>query len=57
MKKLYIYDIPDGQEWKIGLLSSLLEIRDEKWVVLFDNEGEGLIDDEVKQMIDGVCEN
>ena len=57
MKKLYIYGIPDGQEWKIGLLSSLLEIRDEKWVVLFDNEGEGLIDDEVKQMIDGICEN
>ena len=57
MKKQYIYDIPDGQEWKIGLLSSLLEIRDGKWEILFDSEGEGLIEDEIKKMIDGVSGN
>ena len=57
MKKSYIYDIPEGQEWKIGLLSSLLEIRDGKWEILFDNEEGGIIEDDIKRMIDGVCVN
>ena len=46
-----------GKEWKIGLLSSLLEIRDGKWMILFDEEGEDLTEDEVKLMIDDVCKN
>ena len=51
------YEIPAGKEWKIGLLSSLLEIQDGKWMISFDEEGEGITEDEVKLMIDDVCKN
>ena len=41
------YEIPAGKEWKIGLLSSLLKIQDCKWMISFDEEGEGVTEDEV----------
>ena len=57
LKHSNTYKIPEGQAWKISLLSSLIQIRERNWQVLFDNEGEGLIEDEVKLMIDDICKN
>ena len=56
-KQYNIYVIPEGQEWKTGLLSSLLEVRDKKGMILFNDEDEDLIEDELKLMIDDVCKN
>ena len=53
LKHSNTYKIPEGQAWKISLLSSLIQIGRS----LFDNEGEGLIEDEVKLMIDDICKN
>ena len=51
------YEIPVGKEWKVGLLSSLIEIRNGKWMLLFDEEGEDVTEDGFKLMIDDVCKN
>ena len=52
-----VYGIPEESKWKISLLESLLEIRDGRWEVLFEEEntrGE-LCKDEVTFMIDELC--
>ena len=54
---LFIYSIPEGHEWKLGLLTSLIEIRDHKWSVDFDEEGDSLKEDEITAMINQVCTN
>ena len=54
---LFIYSIPEGQEWKLGLLTSLIEIRYHKWSFNFDEEGDVLKEDEITVMINQVSTN
>ena len=51
------YEVPKGQEWKIALLSSLLQIREGEWTVTFDEEShESKFEDEaINKMIDFLC--
>ena len=42
-----VYETPLDQEWKIGLLKSLIEIRDNQWSVDFDEEIGVLVSQEV----------
>ena len=45
-------------EWKLPLLVSLLEMKDSRWSVTFDEEtGSCIGDDEITTMIDNVCLN
>ena len=55
LNELCVYEVPKEHEWKKGLLISLLEIRDSKWMVQFDEESENFNEDEVQLMIDNVC--
>ena len=55
MNDQYVYKVPKGHEWKIGLLISLLEIKENNWIVQFDEENDVLSEDEVQMMIDDVC--
>ena len=51
-----MYEIPLGEEWRLGLLRSLLELRQSNWEVLFDEEGENTLEeDDISEMIDEVC--
>ena len=50
-----VSEVPVGEEWRIPLLSSLLEIRDERWVINFDDEDDTETIDAIKLMIDKVC--
>ena len=54
-----VYKIPENQDWKIPLLSSLIEIRDERWSILFDEENhEGTLDEhQVQDIIEYLCMN
>ena len=59
LKQLAAYEAPEEERWKIPLLGSLVEIRDQRWQVLFDDEdNEGkLSEDDVTAMIDHWCIN
>ena len=51
-----VYKCPQESKWIIPLLESLIEIRDQRWEVLFDEEDECRItEDDVTAMIDRLC--
>ena len=55
-----VYDTPAGDEWKLPLLVSLLEIREDNWEVLYvdENDSSALPDDnDIVDMINDVCIN
>ena len=35
-----VYQPPEGEEWRLGILESLLELKGENWSVLFNEEAE-----------------
>ena len=47
--------IPVGQEWRIPMLTNLIEVRDERWEVNFDDEIMNLESSEVDVMIRDIC--
>ena len=53
-----MYTVPEGEEWRRGLLEYLLELREENWDVLFneeDEEEENLEPNDIEAMIFEVC--
>ena len=50
-----IYTMPAEDHWKIPLLKSLIELRNNQWEVLFDEEEHSFRGDEIQLMIDDVC--
>ena len=57
-RNCWVYQVPEGDEWKLPLLHSLLEIRSENWEILFNEEEEGIGDfdgDDLSTMIEEVC--
>ena len=50
-----VYETPAGQEWRVPLLQSLLEIRDDRWSLQFDEETGNLNADEITTLINNVC--
>ena len=57
LNNLRLYETPVNQEWKFGLLKSLLAIRDEQWFLEFDEETEQFASKEINDLIVNVCEN
>ena len=55
MNEKLIYQIPEGEEWKVGLIASLMQIRNDKWSILFDEEQDELGNDDITFMLDNVC--
>ena len=52
LRKYKVYPVPEGHEWKLPLLISLLEIRSENFEVFFDEEGEEELDgNDIESMI------
>ena len=54
MNEKYLYNIPKGGEWKVGLITSLMQIRNDKWSILFDEEQDELGNDDITFMLDNV---
>ena len=50
-----VYETPAGQEWRVPLLQSLHEIRDDRWSLQFDEETGNLYADEITTLIDNAC--
>ena len=51
-----VYAIPDGEEWRVPLLRCLLEIRENRWTVNFNEEDDETInEDAIKLLIDRAC--
>ena len=50
-----VYRVPESEEWRIPLLTSLIEMREERWCVKFDEEDDDLSVDAIKMMIDRAC--
>ena len=50
-----VYKLPEGEEWRIPFLLSLMQLRNENWVVTFDEEKTSLETDEIQTMINTVC--
>ena len=57
LESFNVYKPPEEAKWKLPLLMSLIEIRDQRWEVLFnEEEEEGRIsEDNVTAMIDQLC--
>ena len=57
LKQFSAYPVPEESKWKIKFVESLIEIRDQRWEVLFDEEEDGgkLSENEVTTMIDRWC--
>ena len=58
MRDHQVYKTPEGEEWRLPMLVSLLEIREENWEILYDDEEENESapgENDVKDMIDEVC--
>ena len=53
-----LYRVVEEQEWKLPLLHSLLEVRDDQWEIRFgDDDVEQLQDDDINDMIHDICVN
>ena len=51
-----MYSVPSGEEWRIPLLSSLIEMKEKRWVVEFDEENnDTLSNNAIDKMIDRAC--
>ena len=50
-----VYSVSESEEWRIPLLTSLIEMREERWCVKFDEEDDDLSIDAIKMMIDKAC--
>ena len=50
-----VHETPVEENWRLGLLVSLLEVRDARWSVMFDEESGRLSEDETSAMINDVC--
>ena len=52
-----VYPIPEDQKWRLPLLESLLEIRDDQWEIRFEEEDDDdqLDDDDIEGMIADIC--
>jgi hypothetical protein len=50
-----IYTMPEGHDWKISLIKGIMEVREEKWEVLFDDENECLNDEDLQSILDHAC--
>ena len=50
-----VYNVPESEKWRIPLLTSLIEMREERWCVKFDEEDDDLPVDAIKMMIDRAC--
>ena len=53
-----IYVTPEGEEWRLPLLQSLLEVRSENWDILFNEEEEeqdNFDGNDISAMIEETC--
>ena len=50
-----VYKPVEDRPWIIPLLVTLLEIRDQRWEVNFNEEDEQLMPDEIQTIIDDIC--
>ncbi len=55
LKTHRVYTAPSISKWKIPLLTSLLEFRNQQWEVTFDEIEEKLEPTEIQCMIDDIC--
>ena len=57
LRNFRVYPVPEGEEWRLPLLQSLVEIRSENWEIFFNEESDDdeLDDDDIEMMIKEVC--
>ena len=56
LKDYEAYRIPDGQEWRIPLLSSLMKVREGQWEIIFDEEdSDDPNENNIDHLINMVC--
>ena len=46
-----VHETPVEENWRLGLLVSLLEVRDARWSVMFDKEDGQRIEDETTTIL------
>ena len=54
LRNYRVYTHPSSEQWRIGLLHSLIELREDRWHIVFDEE-EKLNKSELDLMIEDVC--
>ena len=52
-----MYKIPEGEEWRVPLIESLLEVKAGNWAIEFDEEEDTLNGDAVTLMLERACSN
>ena len=55
LKTFRVYSVPNNQHWRIGMLHSLIELRENKWHITFDDEQQNIDKSQISLMIEDVC--
>ena len=55
LKSYRVYTVPSHQHWRIGMLHSLMEIRENRWSITFDEEQDSIDKSQISLMIEDVC--
>ena len=52
-----VYNVPENEEWRLGVLESMIQIKQDNWSVIFsDEEEEDLFEEnDIDMMIYEVC--
>ena len=52
-----VYNVPENEEWRLGVLESMIQIKQDNWSVIFsDEEEEDLLEEnDIDMMIYEVC--
>ncbi len=55
LKSYRVYTVPMHQQWRIGMLHSLMELRESRWSITFDDEQHSIDKSQISLMIEDVC--
>ena len=55
IKNHRVYSIPEEEKWRISLITGIMEIREQRWEILFDSEDAKLNDEDIQTILHEAC--
>ena len=55
IKNHRVYCIPEEEKWRISLITGIMEVREQRWEILFGSEDAKLKDEDMQTILHEVC--
>ena len=55
IKNHRVYCIPEEEKWRISLITGIMEVREQRWEILFDSEDAKLKDEDIQTILHEAC--